>query len=409
MTYTETVERPRLLDNRFLRNNDGIEINAGLRRQFPSVFSHKAHPKMSEEYQMFRSDKIIEEMANLNMALVEIRQMHSVKRDPAYQMHSLRFRPSGRSKALAKVGDTVAEAHIINSHNGLRRFVASSGLFRLACLNGLVVPDALYGSASMRHYGANNTFETVQRIVNGLMEGLPKLSDKIEAWKRIELEERQQVAVAKLMLQIRAMPEWVKPSMLLEAKREVDAAKRNGKRDLWTTFNVIQEHLMNDTLKFEGNEEERATSTRPVTGVVSVFDLNRSLWIGAERVAAGLESGRGIPSQWDNDAPDILGQPTAAEASAARTAERALAKAAKKAAKGKTQPKAKKPAAAHAAKPAKAKLAKDKADKAREAMLAKKREAQARYRAKKAAEKAEERQAGADAALYAPLEPISGE
>lgn len=387
---TETIEASRL-NNRFLRINEGIEVNAALRRQFPSVFSRKAHPKMSEDYQMFRSDTIIEDMAKLNFSLVEIRQMHAVKRDPAYTMHSLRFRPSGRSKALAKVGDTVAEAHIINSHNGLRRFIASSGLFRLACLNGMVVPDALYGSASMRHFGANNTFETVQGIINGLMEGLPKLSDKIETWRSIEMEERQQVAFAKLLLQIRPMPEWVKPALLLEAKREVDAAKQNGKRDLWTTFNVIQEHMMNDTLRNPGTDEERGASTRPVTGVAAVFDLNRSLWIGAERVASALENGKGIPSQWgEDDSPWIVGQTSATEEAADATA-KALAKAAKKASGArKIAGKAKKPAVAHRSPAAKAPAT---VDKDRDAMLAKKREAQARYRAKKAAEA----QAGSEA------------
>lgn len=340
MVATATMENR--INNRFLRDNDGIKVTASIRKRFPAVFAKEAASHMSDEYQLFRSDKIIEEMDKMNFALVEIRQLFSVKRDPAFTAHSLRFRPVGRHKPLAKVGDTIAEAHIINSHNGLTKLVASSGLFRLACLNGLVVPDALYGSATMRHFGSNNTFEVVQEIVRNMMEKLPSLSQKIEAWKKIKLIGRQQINLAKLLLQVRPMPEWIEPSHVLEAHREEDAVARSGTRDLWTTFNVLQENIMNRKITMPGDEDTRGSSTRPVTGAIVTYELNRKLWLAAERAATALDAGKGIPATFEDTGPEVLGEePRAAAKPSARedsavVAKRAIAKAQRSAAAGRS-------------------------------------------------------------------------
>jgi len=75
----------------------------------------------------------------------------------------------------------------------------------------------------------------------------------------------------------------VKPTQLLAPRRAGDTAK-----DLWTTFNVIQENVIRGGLRairYEQGRRPRRVTTREVGSIDADVKLNKALWILAEGMA----------------------------------------------------------------------------------------------------------------------------
>ena len=71
------------------------------------------------------------------------------------------------------MGDTLVEAIIRNSHNGMTTLGVSAGLHRLVCSNGLTVPTALAESFNVRHQRFD--LNDVKRLTESFASKLPKI------------------------------------------------------------------------------------------------------------------------------------------------------------------------------------------------------------------------------------------
>jgi hypothetical protein len=270
-------------------------VDSALRSAFPAIFNTRRSVNVSEDYKLYRSDKIIDIMAENGMKLVEVGQERigwSRTRQPHTQIHTMRFRdPRFMNRKLVGVGDSVPELLIKNSHDGRCLFSACAALYRLVCLNGLVVPSVALGAVRRRHYGEANDFSKAQEILAEMPKAVAKVSSLIKTWEEMTLTEKQQVKLAKELMNVKSpsgavrAPEWVKPKMLLEPRRTSDAPARDGTRSLWKTFNVLQEALTNAVIREPSVDGNRARSIRPITGVVDNVGLNARLWTTAEAYA----------------------------------------------------------------------------------------------------------------------------
>ena len=281
------------------RDNDGIKVDADLRKAFPSIWNTRRSVNVSEDYQLYRSDKVIEIMDDNGMMLVEVGQERigwSKKRHAHTQIHMMRFREKGLvagKRAKFGVGDSFPEIVVKNSHDGRCLFQAMAGVFRLICSNGMVVADSNLGSIRRRHFGENNTFEKVREILADLPKETVRVSKLITAWDQVDLNEREQIALAKLMMEQRMTPDWLKPEQTLEAVREADRTKADGSRSLWLTFNVLQESLTNRVIQREEGEG-RGRSIRPMNAIIGNMTTNQKLWSTAEAYATKIAKKKGI-------------------------------------------------------------------------------------------------------------------
>lgn len=279
------------------RDNDGIKIDSDLRKAFPAIFNTRRSTSVSEDYQLYRSDKVIEIMDEQGMMLVEVGQERlgwSKKRQPHTQIHMLRFREKGLQLSKFGVNDSFPEVIVKNSHDGRCLFQAMAGVFRLVCSNGMVVADSNLGTVRRRHFGENNAFDKVREILAALPTETLRVSKLITAWDEIDLSAKEQTALAKSMLELRNSPQWLGPEQLLEPLREADRAKADGSRSLWLTFNVLQESLTNRTISSERQEGQRLRSIRPINAIVGNISTNQQLWATAEAYASKVAKKRGI-------------------------------------------------------------------------------------------------------------------
>ena len=201
-----------------------------LKSQTPSVFATSPSTKMSDKYVFVPTMDILENFEREGWELASAKQVgrgiHSV--------HELRL----RNGELPKVGDTLVEAIIRNSHNGMASFRVSAGLHRLVCSNGLTVPTALAESFNIRH--SRFDLDEVKRLTESFAGKLPKIEGSVKRMMEREMTIDEKIEFVRKSVGIRFGQDKVLNELqivgLLTPNRNEDQGD-----DLWTTFNVVQE------------------------------------------------------------------------------------------------------------------------------------------------------------------------
>jgi Domain of unknown function (DUF932) len=261
-----------------------------LRRHVPSLFAEAPHDSRSDRYAYIPSIAVMRGLMKEGFQPVAARQSRTRDADRQdFTKHMVRFR---RSNAVARaVGDTVPEIVLVNSHDGTSSYNLMAGLFRLVCLNGLVVSAGDIAAIRVQHTGKQD--KIVSQVIEGaytVLEESIRALDAPKNWGRVQLDHRERLVLAEGAHTLRfadaegnvATP--IKPDQLLVPRRHADAP-----RDLWTTFNVIQENVIRGGLQGTGrdsNGRPRRSTTRAVNGIDQDVRLNKALWTLAERMAA---------------------------------------------------------------------------------------------------------------------------
>lgn len=279
-----TFTRSARVAPKFLSNDD-------LRSIAPTIFAERPADRVSDRYQYIPTARIVDGLRDAGFAPVKVTATRV--RDEArqgYQKHMIRFRSISGADML-QVGDTLPEVVLVNSHDGTSSYQLSAGLFRLACLNGLVVQSGQGEEIRISH----NTRNIVDAVVDGSHKVLTfagKALEHASRWQGIKLEQREQMALAVGAHALRFGEDpaaaAIAPEKLLRARRSADLGN-----DLWTTFNVIQENTIRGGLRGVAQDPEtgrrRNVSTREVKGIDGNLSLNRALWA----MASYLEANRG--------------------------------------------------------------------------------------------------------------------
>lgn len=195
-----------------------------------------------------------------------------------FQRHLIRFARNG----LSFDGERV-DLVLYNSHDRGCAFRLIASVWRKICGNGLMVASE-FANFSHRHVGFNpdRFFESAGEIAHAA--GL--IADQVKDMKAIEMtpDERGVFAEAAHRLVFKEPEEApVQPEQLLSERRYDDQGK-----DLWTTFNVVQENVMRGGLKGVKRDRSnrlRRTTTRPVRALDRNIQLNQALWFLTERMA----------------------------------------------------------------------------------------------------------------------------
>ena len=191
-----------------------------------------------------------------------------------YQKHMIRFtRP-----------DLIVNGHrmdllLYNSHDRGCAFKLVGGVFSFVCSNGMVIGDKM-AEYSHRHVGfsAEKFIESAGHV-NGHVE---KTAGVIEDWQTIEMTEVEQgvfASVAHKYIYPDQEKAPVRPDQLLTARRY----EERNKKDLWTTFNVVQENVIRGGLPGK-NAKGKRTTTRAVKSIDKDKRLNQALWLMAEKM-----------------------------------------------------------------------------------------------------------------------------
>ncbi len=249
----------------------------------PSIFAQHADAARSERYRFAPTIEVVDALREEGFMPVKVTASKAKTEEGVdYVKHSIRFRrEQDMETKLAKVGGVFPEIALTNSHNGTSGFIVDPALLRLVCSNGLIVSNS-QGALRDRHGGKDDLTGRILEGVFSIVEDFPKVADSIETWSEIMLDDDQRGAFAKAALSLRFEEEdGVAPPALLQPRRYNDT-----KRDLFTTFNVVQENLIRGGMRMARSETGRRRNSREIKSVDRDLKLNRALWTLASEMAA---------------------------------------------------------------------------------------------------------------------------
>jgi len=247
----------------------------------PSIFASEAHGSRSEKYTYIPTIDVLRGLQREGFQPVEVRQGGSRDEEKrGFTKHLIRMRHTGSVGLVG--GDSVRELVLLNAHDGTSSYQLMSGLFRMICANGLITCE---GGEMQRiaHKGdiINNVIEGAYTII----ENGKDIGSRVDHMRGVTLNQGEGEAFAKAALALRYVAKDengelkappVEPSQVLRVRREADRSN-----DLWTTFNRVQEHLVQGGQHYthraaSGRRSNR--ETRPVNSIDGNVSLNRALW-----------------------------------------------------------------------------------------------------------------------------------
>jgi len=248
-----------------------------LRERVPAAFAPAAHERTSAAYTFISTERVLTALASAGFLPVEARQAVRA-RSPLHARHLIRLRRRVETIALR---DAIPEILFLNSHDGTSAYQLRVGLYRVICTNGLVVSAGVFPTWRVRHRG-----DVVADVVEAALEISARfelLAAVVDRMERTQLDRLQQLDFAAEAVALRFpkdSPGAVEPSRFLVVRRSEDVGN-----DLWRTFNVLQENLMQGGIP-RRSVSNRLSRTRRITAIREDVRLNSALWeLATARVA----------------------------------------------------------------------------------------------------------------------------
>jgi len=235
-----------------------------LRTRVPAIFTKTPSPKVSDRYSFADSEYYLQKFIDADWTIHSARQVSKSE----YAPHQVIL----RNNDIATVGDLLPQLMFTNSHNGIKKMTINTGIYRLVCSNGLVVPTSINQSISIKHLDLNASSTDI--IINSFYEKIPVIMNNINRMKDRTLSNDEIDNFTYNALQIRFINaigininDVVKPSRIEDYSD-----------DLWTVFNVVQEKLIRGGIKLPTNRH-----SRPINNFVNDNTINTKLWELAEQ------------------------------------------------------------------------------------------------------------------------------
>ncbi len=261
-------------------------------RRAPSVFATEAHESRSSKFVAIPTIELVRGLAKEGFHPVSVMQGRSrIPGKSNYTKHMVRFRRFD-NVARYQVGDTIAESVMSNANDGTSRYKFFAGLFRIACLNGMIVHKETLEEVAVAHTGR----DILPKVIEGTYKVLGEAQLALEApveWSKIKMGREASMALAEAAHELRfgegtPIAEAIQPERFLMPRRPADTGD-----DLWSRFNVVQEHVIrggDHGVSRDANNRARTSTSKPINNVSDNVRLNRALWLVGEKLAETLRS-----------------------------------------------------------------------------------------------------------------------
>lgn len=239
-----------------------------IRYAAPSVFASNPHPRVSDKYQFVPTNKVLETFESDGFECIHAKQqkVRDASRKESTK-HTLLLRAPGVHVQDHR-GINLPTVRLINSHDWSSTLQVHFGMLALVCSNGLYFAGQQFASYSIRH---DTVIEDVQNIIGRFRSSVSHMGNLIDNWRNFSMEDDMRREFAHDAAVIRFGED--KPSLdiiaaaLLETRRREDVAK-----DLWTTFNVVQENII------KGGVQAGKRRSRAINNIAEDQRLNEELF-----------------------------------------------------------------------------------------------------------------------------------
>jgi hypothetical protein len=239
-------------------------------------FPTQPSSEVSDRYMFIDSRQVIEDMRDLGYVVAGIRKPNHRTDQGNYGLHEIDFR---LEKYMLHPPAESPRILFLNSYDGSHKAQIISGVFRQVCSNGLVVGTTMAKQKFM-HLG-----DFAEDLLTQIKENArlsEKVFNRIENYKGIELDKGIYLELAKEAVKLRYPDNTIEinPMTILQPRRKEDTAK-----DLWSTFNVIQENLVKGGIP-SINKKGKVKPLTSLKQITQTNKLNMQLWDLTESFAA---------------------------------------------------------------------------------------------------------------------------
>lgn len=260
-----------------------LMTDEGIGRAAPSVFATRPWDEMSAKYTFIPTSDIVAQLRSEGFQPVKAEQSRTrIEGKGFFTKHMLRFRDmrNGDAPVTNQLGTLFPEIVLTNSHDGASAYRLDVGLFRLVCMNGMVIGCAVGDQIAVRHSGsASGVIEATYEVVNRF----PEVLNEVEGFQRTLLSHGQALAFAELALELKydteEMPQFAATNLIAPVR----AADREG--TLWNALNIVQEKMIGGGTRLGRNPRTgRRMTSRGVKGITESNRLNKALWTLASKM-----------------------------------------------------------------------------------------------------------------------------
>lgn len=241
-----------------------------LKQTVPAVFATEPSPTLTSKYDFVPTIEILEKFEQNGWYVASA---HQIGNQP-YSVHQVRI----RNREFGQVGDSIVEAIIKNSHNGLSTLSISAGVHRLVCSNGLVVPTNIASAISVRHMKLD--MPEIKKLTEQFSETLPKIGESMKKMSETEMTNENVVDFANkaklLRWSVSSLPTSINVDELVSPVRVEDQ-----EQTVWNVFNRVQEKFVRGGFSYK-TSKGRNTSLRELKNINSLNNINTKLWELAE-------------------------------------------------------------------------------------------------------------------------------
>lgn len=256
--------------------------NELMMRTAPSVFAEQPFHEVSNKYGFIPTIQVVDALREEGWMPVDATQKNvRIAAKQEFTKHLVRFRRLGDD---IRIGDSVVELLLTNSHDRSSGFILHAGIFRMACANGIVVADSTFQKVSVRH-----SKHAAGRVVEGsyqVIDEVPLITNEVENMQAVNLSREEQEVFARTALNyITPEPKEGAPELLTAESSIVSQMLSPRRRedtgtDLWSTYNVVQEKVLRGGIRTTKRSDKgyRRNTTREVKSIDRNIKLNKALW-----------------------------------------------------------------------------------------------------------------------------------
>jgi len=262
---------------RRVRSISGREAldNDQLRQVVPSIFAEQAHDSRSQRYVYVPTIDVVEGLRGEGW-----QPFFAVQAQPRDGSRTGHAKHMLRMRRPDQITETEApEIILVNSHDGTTSYQMFAGVIRFVCTNSLIAGEQ-FEEIRVHHKG--NVQDQIIEGAYTIAQDFPRLIDSSREMAGLVLSEQEQrlFAEASLIARYGEDEAPISPDQVL---RPVRSADRGG--NLWTTFNIVQEHIIRGGVngrKVGENGQVIRRKTRGINGIDQNVQVNRALWTLAE-------------------------------------------------------------------------------------------------------------------------------
>lgn len=255
----------------FFKNttSTGLLDRDALRSIVPSVFATRPADHLSDRYSFVNTENIINILEEDGYRVQQARGGMR-KRSREFGMHEVRMRHVNTQVAFRQV---FPEIVLLNSHDGTSSATLHMGLFRLVCMNGLVVGESSQPAFRVPHI--NDPRENVLAAARHMIDTTPIVTDTIVKWMDRQLTPDEIQEFGRRATELRNLSPAFTPITggMTSALRQEDRPD-----NLWNVYNRTQENLISGGVTVQHVKTGKFRRTRGLRAVKPLIELNRGMW-----------------------------------------------------------------------------------------------------------------------------------